>query len=100
MCEFRPCKTPGLESEELEGLDEVVYVRTEDGSSFSLNLTAAAVLELCDGHRTPEQIASLIADWSGEEPAGIQHDISAILAEFAEYGLITEESQKGVEHRR
>ncbi|PJC70499.1 MAG: hypothetical protein CO017_05085, partial [Zetaproteobacteria bacterium CG_4_8_14_3_um_filter_59_5] len=56
-----PEKIANLSSEELEGLDEVIYVRPDTGASFSLNLTAAAVLDLCDGKRSRTDIAGIIA---------------------------------------
>jgi Coenzyme PQQ synthesis protein D (PqqD) len=87
-----PERLAGLYSEELEGLDEVIYVRPEDGASFSLNLTAASVLELCDGRHSRDEIARQLADalpaGSAPEVTEIGADVDAILNSFAEHGLI------------
>ena len=91
-----PKKTDGLLAEELEGLDEMIYVRPDNGATFSLNLTAASVLEWCDGSRNPAQIADLLgktlADALPEtqqpDSSRIQQEVNAILADFADKGLI------------
>lgn len=94
-----PERLAGLYSEELEGLDEVIYVRPEDGGSFSLNLTAASVLEMCDGQHSRDEIARQLAGAlpSGITPAmeQISADVDAILSSFVEHGLIHAGSQAG-----
>lgn len=84
----KPQKVETLESEELEGMDEVIYVDREDGNSFSLNLTAAAILELCDGNRSKDEIVELVREQCHEKQARVAQDVEAILEEFAEYGII------------
>lgn len=84
----KPLKVETLESEELEGMDEVIYVDREDGNSFSLNLTAAAILELCDGSRGREEIIEMVRTQCHEEQGRVAQDIETILEEFAEYGII------------
>jgi len=85
---LKPLKIEGLISEELEGLNEIIYVNPESGSSFSLNLTAAAILDLCNGQRSHDDLAGVLHDTLhvGRQQAGA--DVEAILAEFAENGLI------------
>ncbi|MDX8390882.1 MAG: PqqD family protein [Mariprofundaceae bacterium] len=85
----RPKKIDGLESEELEGLDEVVYVRRDDGSCFSLNPTASVILDLCNGQRTCEDIMLTLQEDLTVEKEQLLKDIEAILTEFNEYGLTT-----------
>jgi len=84
----RPEKVEGLLSEELEGLDEVVFVRPEDGASFSLNPTAAAILDLCNGQRSHDDLVAILHDTVKVDIAEARADMELILAEFAEYGLI------------
>jgi len=84
----RPEKIDGLLSEELEGLDEVVFVRPEDGASFSLNPTAAAILDLCNGQRTMDDLTAILHETVHADMAQAKVDMESILAEFAEYGLI------------
>ena len=52
-----------------------------------LNQTAAIVLSLCDGRRTVEQVAQLLANQFGlgESP---REDVDAIVAKFHEGGLV------------
>ncbi len=83
-----PEKIAELSGEELEGLDEVVYVRPGDGACFSLNMTASAVLELCNGKRSRDEIAYEInrALQTGIEQA--KADVDSIIENFVEYGLV------------
>jgi len=87
-----PEKISSLSSEELEGMDEVIYIRPDDGASFSLNLTAAAVLDLCDGTRSRDDIARQLAEClpAGSTPdaATIRSDVDDILHNFVDLGLI------------
>lgn len=87
-----PAKVAGLCAEELEGLDEVIYVRPEDGASYSLNMTAASVLEWCDGKNSRQQISGLLYDAMPREQrpdrAQLEADVEAILQGFVEHGLI------------
>ncbi|RME87311.1 MAG: PqqD family protein [Zetaproteobacteria bacterium] len=84
----RPKKREGLIREELEGVDEVIYLDEDTASNFAMNLTASAVLELCDGARTPEEIAQIIAEATGASLDEVYQDVRMILEEFAAYGLI------------
>ena len=84
----KPLKVQGLEYAELEGLDETICLDTEDGSSFSLNTTAVALLDLCDGRRSHEEIAAIISDSSDAEKSQVLKDIQAILEQFTELGLV------------
>jgi len=87
-----PERVENVLGEELEGLNEVIYVRPEDGGSFSLNMTASSILELCDGQRNRAEIARLLADalpaGSAPDQEKINADVDAILASFVDYGLI------------
>lgn len=83
-----PEKIAGLDSEELDGLDEVIYVRTEDGASFSLNLTAAAVLDLCNGQRSCREIAAEIEEISVPGGQNIVADVEHIIEQFVDCGLV------------
>ena len=84
----RPRKRSGLVREELAGMDEVIYLDEETAANFALNATAAAVLELCDGSRTADEIAALIAEVTHAPLDDVVKDVRMILLEFAGYGLI------------
>ena len=86
-----PKQQPNLAFEELEGLDEVVVIDHDASRCVSLNLTAAAVLELCDGSRDPAAIADeLAAAFSGVEPDRIHSDVATILQQLREHNLLTQ----------
>lgn len=84
----KPLKKEGLISEELEGMDEVIFVDDETGSNFSLNTVAAAVLELCDGTHSCEDIARILSETLKADREVALKDTHHILIEFVAYGLI------------
>lgn len=84
----KPVKIDGLTCEEMEGMDEVIFVDSETGSNFSVNLVAAAVLDLCDGKHTAEDIAEFLAETMNTDRQRALIDTEAILSEFAAYGVI------------
>ncbi|MDQ6950495.1 MAG: PqqD family protein [Mariprofundales bacterium] len=83
-----PQAKPGLELEELEGIDEVVVIDGEGQRCVSLNLTAAAVLEMCDGKHTAQNIANEITQASGADSVQVEADVAALLAELTQYQLL------------
>jgi len=86
-----PVKRPTMIGEELEGMDEVVYVDTESGTNVSLNVIGATILELCDGKHSIENITDLVLENLSGEREQIKKDIHHILIECAAYGLFIEE---------
>jgi len=84
----KPIKRDGLACEEMEGMDEVIFVDSETGSNFSVNLVAAAVLDLCDGNHTAEDIAGFLAETMNADRQRALIDTQAILSEFVAYGVI------------
>jgi len=86
----RPIKRPTLIGEELEGMDEVVYVDTDNGTNVSLNTVGATILELCDGEHTADDIANLILENLSGERNQVQKDVQQILMEYAAYGLFVQ----------
>ena len=84
----RPRKKPELTGEELEGMNEVIYVDAGSGSNYSLNIVAATTMELWAGTRTSADIAAIILDNMEADAERVQADTRDILEEFAAYGLI------------
>lgn len=82
-----PVRRPTLVGEEMEGLDEIIYVDNDSGTSVSLNTMGAAILELCDGHHALDDIVTIILETVGGEEDQVRRDVGAILQEFAAYGL-------------
>jgi len=83
-------KVSDLQSEELAGMDEVVYVRAGGNVACSLNLTASAILDLCDGTHSMDDIVDLICESLHADPEQVRKDAETIMKEFVEYGLVCE----------
>jgi len=56
---------------------------------FSPDAVAVAVLKLCDGSRTVEQIALELAQTYSAPPGQILTDVTAMLQELADKGVVT-----------
>jgi len=88
----RPEKVADLSSEELEGLNEVIYVHPANGASYSLNMTAASILEWCDGQRNRQEIAGLLADAlptdTRPDMPTLLADVDATISSFVDCGLV------------
>jgi hypothetical protein len=86
-----PLKRPTLVGEELEGMDEIVYVDTDNGTNVSLNLIGATILELCDGSHSENDIIDLVLESLSGDRKQVQKDIHHILMEYVAYGLFLQE---------
>lgn len=53
-----------------------------------LNPTAEAILSLCDGRRTTDEIAATLAERYGGDPVAVRTDVWNFLGELAERGLL------------
>ena len=53
-----------------------------------LNMTAAKILELCDGSRSNDDIARLICDETHAEMEQVTGDVTAIVSQFAALNLV------------
>jgi PqqD family protein of HPr-rel-A system len=53
-----------------------------------LNPTAGAILELCDGTRSPQAIAGEIARAYGADPARVEGDLVNVLGDFERLKLL------------
>ena len=79
---FQPERRSDLIFREIEG-EFVVYSPSGDRSAL-LNPTAAMVLELCDGSRTPGEIAAKISESFSVPPEEVLRDVEAALAKLSE----------------
>jgi len=90
--EFRmpmyPKKIDNLISEELEGMDETIWVDTLNGTSFSLNAVASAILELCDGEHTDQDIAAIISETLSEKIEHVLVDTQGMIITFYRNGIL------------
>ncbi|MDX8388077.1 MAG: PqqD family protein [Ghiorsea sp.] len=85
----KPVKKESLIGEEMEEDNEVVYVDTDTESVFSLNNTASAILDLCDGVRTSKDIAAVVSDALAIDFDQAFKDTEAVLEEFTALGIIS-----------
>jgi hypothetical protein len=83
---MNPTKSENLEIRKAG--DEVLVHDPAHGKVHVLNATAGAILELCDGTRTPGEIAKSIADATGADVALVARDVDGILREFSSLHLL------------
>ncbi len=68
--------------------DEMVLFNTATETAVSLNLTAAAVWELCDGATSVQRIIEVLADDSGMTPEEIGEDVERALRDMEGLSLL------------
>ena len=80
----RPALAPGvrLRVDEVRGRTVLLYPE----GALALNATAAAVLELCDGKRTLDEIETELRSRYGG--ADVRADVKRLLSRIAERGLL------------
>ncbi|MDX8413953.1 MAG: PqqD family protein [Mariprofundales bacterium] len=83
-----PQQQPNLAFEELEGVDEVIVINHDDNRCVSLNLTAAAVLEMCDGNHDSDAIATKLASAFEVELDQVRTDVETILTQLQQHQLL------------
>jgi hypothetical protein len=81
-----PRRAEGFTIEQVE--DELLLFHPGRGSIVALSPTAALVWNLCDGTRTADEIAALLAGAYPEAAAEIPADVAEILAVFARHGTV------------
>jgi PqqD family protein of HPr-rel-A system len=81
-----PSKTQELEIRKVG--DDVLVHDPAHGKVHVLNATAGAVLEMCDGARSAEEIARSLSDATGADRAVVTRDVETILSEFRTLRLL------------
>ena len=84
--EARPTKLPEAVTSEV--LDELVVYSPASSQAVSLNRTARAIWELCDGTRDIEAICLELSEAAGTTPQSIRSDVEAALKELDGLGLL------------
>lgn len=83
----RPQRRPDVQVQSAG--DTSAVLSAEGGSAaYALNDTALALWELCDGRTTVAEMVGAVTMVYAEEPASLEHDILAALAELQGDGLI------------
>ncbi len=83
-----PLRRDTLVFEDLNDTQEVMVTDNADGSSLSLNFIATGILEACDGKHNMQDMVAMICDTLQADETKVQHDVRAILEEFAAFGLL------------
>jgi PqqD family protein of HPr-rel-A system len=69
------------------GGDSLVLFHMQSGNYFSLNECGTRIWDACDGTRTEQDIAQLLAE-EYDAPAAVQDDVSALLLQLRDRGLL------------
>jgi len=84
----RPRRTDGVVTSEV--LDELVAYVPATSQAVSLNASARAVWELCDGTRTLEDICDELSEVVAMSPADLRSDVQSALDRLRELGLVAD----------
>ncbi|MEO6225491.1 MAG: PqqD family protein [Sphingomicrobium sp.] len=68
--------------------DEIVVMRLDNGSFFSLAGTAAAIWRLIDGSRDRAALLSALAAQYEEDPRRLADDVDALLTQLQDARLL------------
>ena len=82
----KPRQSPGVVSSEV--LDEIVIYCPGTSKAVSLNASACAIWELCDGTRTVDDICTELSGPAGLPPNKLYEDVSGAVSHLYELGLI------------
>ena len=87
----RPFPIPAVEAHEV--LDEMALYLPDQEKMLSLNASARAVWELCDGTRTIAQIGQVLIDdleaANAPVPFNLLDDVTTVILQFQVLGFIT-----------
>ncbi|HLX63153.1 MAG TPA: PqqD family protein [Planctomycetota bacterium] len=83
-------RSDGLVWEELG--DETLVVDPRSGARWSLNALASAVWKLCDGLRSADELAAVLAKLSGRSLRALREELMALCSGLAGAGLLSAES--------
>jgi len=83
----QPKRIDKLVCEELEEQNQYVYINEDDGTTMTLNATASAIFDMCDGTQTAEDMAAVISDTLAVAQADALRDVRDIFAELAGFGF-------------
>lgn len=89
----QPARVPSLLIEEM-GNGVVAFVPST-GRTVVLNAIGGALLDFCDGHHTPAQIAGEIVAVLPANLAQVTEDVTRSLEEYATLGLVVEGAGDG-----
>jgi coenzyme PQQ biosynthesis protein PqqD len=88
MEELNPRQRDGVLAQEAQG--QTVLLRLDDGSYYALDQVGARVWELCDGHRSIDEIVAVMRDEFAAPATQIAADVLEFLGELREERLLAE----------
>lgn len=83
----RPRQLPGVVTSEV--LDELVAYSPATSQAVSLNASARAIWELCDGTRTVDDICDELSEAAGMPADALRADVTTTVDRFNELGLLS-----------
>jgi hypothetical protein len=86
---FKPAHESGVLHYRI--FDEMVIYRPSTSQAASLNESARAIWELCDGTRTMEEICLELAKPLGLQPAQLREDVWTGVGRLCDLGLLCRE---------
>ncbi len=87
-----PKQVDHLVCEEIEGEHTFFYIHEEKGTTITLNAVASAILDMCDGQTSAEDMAKVICETLDVAYDDALRDVKAILQELTGFGFIVAES--------
>jgi hypothetical protein len=72
-----------------EVLDELVAYSPATSQAVSLNVSARAIWELCDGTRTVDDICNELAEAAGMLPEALRSEVQGAIDQMCNLGLLT-----------
>lgn len=88
--EAQPQARPGVEAHGV--MEEMVLYDPARDMAFSLNLSARAVWELCDGERSVAAIAQALSATLETPPPRLAADVEATVQRFLDLGLLAQDA--------
>jgi hypothetical protein len=79
--------------------DEMVVLKNNVDCVHILNKTAAAILELCDGERSINEIAERICDRFEVSFEEARADIEEMIGRLIQVGILTQSAEPAVERK-
>ena len=83
----KPVKIDNLVCEEIEEMGSYVYINEQDGTTITLNPTASAVFDMCDGEHRAEDMAQTFVDTLEVDYDNVLRDVQDILEELSGFGF-------------
>jgi precorrin-6B methylase 1 len=81
-----PARTNGLEIRNVD--DQVLVHDAAHDKVHVLNRTAGMILNMCDGNRSPTEIARVLSDATGTDISVVILDVDAIIRDFTSLQLV------------